>query len=132
MATEPAGIHPAVTIELAERDLRQELDERPDIDVLVLLHYAVVADRGECFASLAGAPGEQAVDRMDTDTRGHLADALRRAANAVDPGTRPWELVKVDRDTFYVERGFYRFGPYELVGAEQMARTLNMLEASGE
>jgi hypothetical protein len=126
-----SGPHPLVTLDIAERELLQLL-ERDGLEVLALLRFAVVRDRGALVVSLAPAPAVAELEQMDTETRGQLADALRRIANVVDPGGRTWTVRKVDHDTFYVERGDYRFGPYVTrADADTMQHTLNVLEREG-
>lgn len=123
------GPHPLVILDNVERELERQLTACDDLEALALLRYAVVLDRGVAALSLSPAPPASAVYRMSDDVRGQLADALRRAANAIAPPGRRWEVLKVDVDTFYVHRGDYRLGPYLETVATSVQSTLNMLDA---
>lgn len=76
--------HVASVIDEAELDLRAELDERDDVEVLALLRFALILDRGALLLACAGAPAPELIARMG-DRRVELARGLRAVANVIDP-----------------------------------------------
>lgn len=79
-----AGAHVTTIIDEAEHVLRAVLDDRPNVEVLALMRFAVIDDRGGMLVACAGAPPPDAIAKMGA-VRQDLAKGLRAVANAIDP-----------------------------------------------
>lgn len=85
-----------VVLQTVERELTAALERRDDVAVLAMLRFAVLRDRGRILLALAGAPDARVLEEMTDEQRRTFASALRRAADAADPGGRELELRLAD------------------------------------
>lgn len=82
-------LHVAIVLEEADRELQHELNDRDDVEVLFILRYAVVLDRGAQVITTPGIPPPDVLARIQPRDRRALSDALRRASEALDPLRAP-------------------------------------------
>lgn len=77
--------HVVNVVDYADRELRELLEARPDVEVIVWARFAAILDRGALTIMLPGGPPTDALERMRTSDRVNLADRLRELAARVDP-----------------------------------------------
>lgn len=80
----PGDEHIHTVIDCAELELREYLAARDDVEVLALMRFAVILDRGIPLLACAAAPLPENVAKMG-EHAAELARGLRGVADAIDP-----------------------------------------------
>lgn len=106
-----------VVLSTVERELIAALERRDETEVLAMMRFSAIRDRGRIVLALSGGPTEASIADLEPAHRAKMADALERAAHGLR-GTKRADAIAAD----------LRAGAWELerTGDERLA----LLEAA--